>query len=329
MGLYPLHTSSTASVFFSLLETPARYQKSSVNKQFSYLWNTRLQLKSPSPFLTTDLKDIHPGRPDITSPKAWFIGRKTWRWRQAMVRLKAESPSTTKAYGRTCCHSLQILQSISQEKGFKELMCLCMGVLDIRGNLFPVKTVKHWKRLPREVAQSPSLEVFKTLLDEALSNVVWPRSWPCFEHEIGLETSWGSFSLSYPMIQISLLLTDSHLSPMLPARHSLLPHPSANPSGTLNLTPAWQEGTITTLCRAVPPAEADAASRLPDSTKCCWVWCWFPHCQHTESRGEKAFLKSRQVKWWELQPDKKHIVRGLEAAGFLVQAFRHEGVFNA
>ncbi|KAK4824134.1 hypothetical protein QYF61_010757 [Mycteria americana] len=58
------------------------------------------------------------------------------------------------------------------EKGLKDLMCLCVGVLDIRGNLFPMKTVKHWKRLPREVVQSPSLEVFKTQLDEALSNLV-------------------------------------------------------------------------------------------------------------------------------------------------------------
>lgn len=84
-----------------------------------------------------------------------------------MGRLKAESSCAVKPYSRTHCHSLQILQRISQEKGLKELMCIYMGVLDIRGNLFPMKTVNHWKRSPREVVQSPSWEVFKTQLDEA------------------------------------------------------------------------------------------------------------------------------------------------------------------
>jgi len=32
--------------------------------------------------------------------------------------------------------------------------------------------VKHWNRLPREVVDDPSLEVFKARLDGALSNLV-------------------------------------------------------------------------------------------------------------------------------------------------------------
>ena len=57
-----------------------------------------------------------------------------------------------------------LLSDISKHRKFR---------LNTRKNFFPLRVTEHWNRLPREVVESPSLEIFKTHLDKILCNLLW------------------------------------------------------------------------------------------------------------------------------------------------------------
>jgi len=45
--------------------------------------------------------------------------------------------------------------------------------LNTRKNFFTLRVMEPWNRLPRGVAESPSLKIFKTSLDKVLCSLLW------------------------------------------------------------------------------------------------------------------------------------------------------------
>jgi len=68
-----------------------------------------------------------------------------------------------KLFSRACCDT-------TRGNGFK--LKHVRFRLKIRKKFFAMRVVKHWKTLPRELGDAPSLKTFKARLDGALSNLL-------------------------------------------------------------------------------------------------------------------------------------------------------------
>ena len=85
--------------------------------------------------------------------------------------------------------------------------------LNMRKNFLPLRVSEPWNRLPREVVESPSLEIFRTNL--------WTQScaacsgWPCFSRRVGLDNLYPYHSAILWRYSECLLATHLHCSKVI------------------------------------------------------------------------------------------------------------------
>ena len=75
----------------------------------------------------------------------------------------------TKTLPRQCFSCVSFISSYTNSLHKLKHRKFC---LNMRKNFFPLRVTEHWHRLPREVVESSSLEIFKTRLDKVLCSLL-------------------------------------------------------------------------------------------------------------------------------------------------------------
>ena len=118
--------------------------------------------KGMRPRVLKELADVIAEPLSITFERSWRTGEVPKDWRKAN-RTPIFKKSKKKDPGNCRLVSLTSIRLSSSILIFR---------LNMRRNFLPLRVTEHWNRLPREVVESPSLEIFKTRLDGVLCGLL-------------------------------------------------------------------------------------------------------------------------------------------------------------
>ena len=71
------------------------------------------------------------------------------------------------------CDTWKVRENSDRTRGNAHKLKQRKFQLNMRKNFFPLRVTEPWNRLPREVVESPSLEIFKTRVDKVLCSLLW------------------------------------------------------------------------------------------------------------------------------------------------------------